>query len=159
MAKPVRRGALVWSASAAAGVALCALSGCAAFAGEEAPSSYVGSWVSTDGRSFIELNDDQTGSFTLCDASAEDDDLRYNFDSNRWPATIPVTWERRAASVSDQDELIYLYQDWELREETGTGFGTANVTLEWYDGALEMGVDLVVRFVQRENAEFSCGAG
>lgn len=139
--------------------AVLVLSGCSAFAGEAAPSSYVGDWVSTDGRSFIELNDDHTGSFTLCEASAENDNLRYDFDSKSWPATIPVTWERRVASDSDQNERIYLYQDWELREETSTGFGADGVILEWRDGALEMGADLVVRFNQTEGATFSCEAG
>ena len=142
----------------AVAVATAALAGCSAFDGSQAPSSFVGNWVSTDGRSFIQLKDDHTGTFTLCNAGRENDYLRYNFDATTWPATIPVTWERRMSSDSDQDELINLNQDWELREKTGTGFGTANVILEWYDGALEMGVDLVARFVPSEGAEFSCEA-
>ncbi|MEX0161519.1 MULTISPECIES: hypothetical protein [unclassified Microbacterium] len=154
MAKSMWRSVPIGSAS----VALVFLSGCSAFAGG-APSSYVGNWVSTDGRSIIELKDDHTGSFTLCEASAENDDLRYDFESKSWPATIPVIWERRVVSDSDQNERIYLYQDWELREETGTGFGADGVILEWRDGALEMGADLVVRFNQAEGATFSCEAG
>lgn len=132
-------------------ITIALLTGCSLFPGDERPPSYAGYWKSTDGASFLELKEDNTGTFTLCQPDLDNDGLRYNFEAKEWPATIPITWEERAP-----DERVYLIQDWELRQETGTGFRTLDVILEWRSGALEMGGDLVVRYVKTEEAKPFC---
>lgn len=132
------------------------LAGCNLVGSIEEPSSTVGNWESTDGASFITLNEDHSGSFTLCGPDVEDGGHRYNFDAKAWPATIPITWEEAPAPDPAPAGSIYLYQDWDLRQETGTGFATFDVSLYWRGGGLEMGADLVVRYVRTENEIPSC---
>ena len=81
------------------------LAGCGFFLPERPPQSYVGNWMSTDGKSFMRLSDDGTGSFTLCEPDEEDGGLRYNFVSDSWPATVAVDWAE--ASPNDA-ERVYL---------------------------------------------------
>ncbi len=92
----------------------------------------------------------------LCGPDTEYEGLRYNFDAKNWPATIPITWEESVPSDPDPAGSIYLYQDWDLRQETGTGFGTVDVSLYWRDPALEMGVDLVVSYLKTEGEAADC---
>lgn len=132
------------------------LAGCGLFTSDEAPKSFVGSWSSTDGKSFLQLNADQSGSFTMCEPDDYDGNLRYNFVAEAWPARIPVEWERPKTSASDRSTRLYLNQDWNLRQRTGTGFNSVDVILEWRNGALEMGADLVVRYVPASDSEAPC---
>lgn len=131
------------------------LVGCGALVAEGTPESYVGNWVSTDGNSFITLSDDRTGTFTLCEPDEEDDGLRYNFVAENWPATVAVEWAKAKPTEDVPSGRLYLYPDWDLRQETGVGFGTGRVILDWINGGLEMGADLVVRF-QPTAADPSC---
>lgn len=131
------------------------LAGCGVLGVDEVPDSFVGQWASTDGKSFLQLDADLSGSFTMCEPDDYDGNLRYNFDSKAWPATVPLEWERADPAGSNR---LYLYQDWDLRESTGTGFRTVDVSLDWRDGALEMGADLVVRFVPADGDQATCSS-
>jgi len=117
----------------------------------------VGGWISTDGVSFFELNENHAGTFTLCRrADAEGGDLRYMFEATKWPATIPITWETADPPEAEPDDRVYLFQDWDLYQETGVGFRSANVILEWHGDRLEMGADLVVQYERAEGVSRPC---
>lgn len=134
----------------------CVLSSCGLQQGNDRHQDPTGEWESTDGESFLNLREDHTGTFTLCNADIENEGRRYNFDSADWPATIAITWATSDPASSEPDGRLYLEQDWASYESTGTGFRASNVILDWEGAALEMGADLVVRYVRVEGVGRTC---
>lgn len=135
------------------------LAGCGLVDATEAPDSFAGSWSSTDGKSYLKLDADGSGVFVMCEPDDHPENLRYNFEASSWPAEISVEWRRSEVTDSPQSTRLYLSQDWSLRKQTRTGFNSATVILEWRDDALEMGVNLVVRYVPTEKARATCNGG
>lgn len=119
-------------------------SGCSPILTDGTPGDPVGSWASTDGASYITLDADHTGKFTLCREETSSTGHRYRYSAIEWPSTIPISWESSDGALSGRsssDNRVYLYQDWERHQATGVGFDAMDRPLFWDNGNLEMGVE------------------
>lgn len=138
---------------------LLAATGCSSIVPDGTPGDPVGTWVSNDGLSFLQLDSDGEGRFTLCQEDTSSEGLKYGYSAKEWPSSIPVTWKTeygtdyaRAAGGN----VIRIFQDWSERESTGVGFDTIDRTLTWVNGELEMSADFNLVFERSSPAEADC---
>ena len=127
------------------------LSGCS----QQGPGNPVGTWVSTDNKSVIEINSNGTGRFTLCTPDTSHDGQLYRYTASRWPSSIAITWASQAATIAGPPS-VNLYQDWALHEATGVGFDAKYRILNWVNGHLEMNVDIVVVYEKTSEPTAHC---
>lgn len=138
---------------------LLAATGCGSIYRDGTPGDPVGTWVSNDGLSFLQLDSDGEGRFTLCQEDTSSEGLKYRYSANEWPSSIPVTWETeygtdyaRAAGGN----VVRIFQDWSEHESTGVGFGTIDRTLTWVNGELEMSSDFNLVYVRSSPSQADC---
>ena len=127
-------------------VVVSVLSGCVGQYNFGPVGDPVGLWISTRGNSSLELNEDGTGLFALC----EPDYTYYHYTAEDWPSSTPITWQAA-------DGRIDLLQDPESPQVAGAGFDTLNKILVWAYGNLEMNADVnIVTFSTTDDETFEC---
>ena len=111
----------------------------------------VGMWVSDKGTAAFQLNEDGSGEYTQCEADHD----YYSYKADSWPSTIPITWDTHSNPFRAPD--LNLYQDWEAKESTGTGFDTVNMIFRWGGGKLvQADESSFLEFAKSPNEKFTC---
>ncbi|MEJ6553406.1 hypothetical protein PQI51_00025 [Microbacterium esteraromaticum] len=135
---------------------LLAAAGCSSILPDGTPGNPVGTWTSNDGLSFLQLDSDGGGLFTLCrQEGASSEGLKYRYSAEEWPSSIPVTWETEN-DTTYAGNVVRIFQDWSEYESTGVGFDTIDRTLIWINGELEMSPDFNLVYVRSSPSQASC---
>lgn len=134
---------------------LLAMTGCSSTVPDGTPGDPVGTWVSNDGLSFLQLDSDGEGRFTLCQKDTSTEGLKYRYSAKEWPSSIPVTWETEN-DTGYAGNVVRIFQDWSEHESTGVGFSTIDRTLTWVNGELEMSPDFNLVYVRSSATQANC---
>lgn len=130
--------------------------GCSSIYRDGTPGDPVGTWASNDGLSFLQLDSDGEGLFTLCrQEGASSEGLKYRYSAKEWPSSIPVTWETENGT-DYAGNVVRIFQDWTEHESTGVGFDTIDRTLIWVNGELEMSPDFNLVYVRSSPSQAKC---
>lgn len=135
---------------------LLAATGCSSIVPDGTPGDPVGTWASNDGLSFLQLDSDGEGRFTLCrQEDTASDGLKYRYSAKEWPSSIPVTWETEN-DTGYAGNIVRIFQDWSEHESTGVGFDTMDRVLTWANGELEMSPDFNLVYVRSSPSQAKC---
>lgn len=134
---------------------LLAMTGCSSTVPDGTPGDPVGTWVSNDGLSFLQLDSDGEGRFALCQKDTSTEGLKYRYSAKEWPSSISVTWETEN-DTGYAGNVVRIFQDWSEHESTGVGFSTIDRTLTWVNGELEMSPDFNLVYVRSSATQANC---